>query len=206
MPLSVKLPRLLLVTNRHLCGPNRQVEVIAEAAAAGLRFVQIRDKDLPDEAIEDLVDELRGALPFETVLTLNGRPALARRLGLGLHLPAKALPPQELPLRPFGRSAHNSLEIQAGLTGSADYLVVGTIYPTGSKPGHPGLGLEFLRQAVLQAGEVPTFAIGGISPECLPQVLGCGGWGVAVSSAILAAPDVGLATRNLLSGIEDING
>ena len=198
MPLSVSLPRLLLVTNRHLCRARSQVDILREATTAGLRFVQIREKDQPDGAIEDLVDELRDALPFETVLTLNGRPELARRLGLGLHLPANHPPPPVLPLRPCGRSAHNLLEIQAALVGSADYLVLGTIFPTASKPGHPGAGLEFLRQGVVQAAPLPTFAIGGMCAAVIPEVMACGVWGVAVSSAILEAEDVSAATRTLL--------
>jgi thiamine-phosphate pyrophosphorylase len=70
-----------------------------------------------------------------------------------------------------------------------DYIGVGPIFPTGTKPGVPPVGLQLIR-AVAGAVRIPFFAIGGITLENLASVKAAGATRVAVVSAILRAPDV----------------
>jgi thiamine-phosphate pyrophosphorylase len=72
---------------------------------------------------------------------------------------------------------------------------VGPVFATGSKPGHPGAGVETLGHLVTALAPTPVYAIGGLTPERVAPVLGAGAHGVAVRSAILFARDPRHAAR-----------
>ncbi len=93
-----------------------------------------------------------------------------------------------------GQSVHTVEEAQLAAGEAADYVELGTIFPSPSHPGGAVLGLEPIRQA---AGfSVPVLAVGGIKPSNVSGVIEAGASGVAVISAILAAPDpLGAAER-----------
>jgi thiamine-phosphate pyrophosphorylase len=191
-----RLPRLMLVTDRHGTGGRDLVDVVAAAVGGGVGLVQVRERDLPEAELERLVrrvvDRLR---PTGARVLVNGHPALARALGIGLHLPASA-PALEGP-RPslYGRAAHDAAETERARAEGVDYLVVGPVFPTGSKPGHPGAGLASLARLVRLASPVPVFAIGGLTPGRVEATLAAGAHGVAVRSAILGARDPGGVAR-----------
>lgn len=184
------LPRLMLVTDRHATDGRDLVEVVAAAVEGGVSLVQVRERDLPEVELHALVrgvlDRLRGT-PARVLV--NGHAALARALGVGLHLPAAA-PPLGGP-RPalYGRAAHDEAEVRRARAEGVDYLVVGPIFPTASHPGHPGIGPERLAALVRVAGPVPVLAIGGLTPERVEAVLTAGASGIAVRRAILGATD-----------------
>ena len=114
------------------------------------------------------------------------------RLGLGLARPLLGGG------RLLGVSANRPEEAAAAERAGADYLGVGPAYPTGTKERiRRVLGPQGL-QAIRAATRLPTFAVGGITLERVPEVLATGADGVAVISAIVAAPDVAAATRAFL--------
>jgi thiamine-phosphate diphosphorylase len=186
----------MLVTDREATGGRDLVDVVAAAVAGGVGLVQVRERDLVEAEVEALLrqilDRLRGT-PVR--LLVNGHPALARRLGVGLHLPASALPPA--PPRPplFGRAVHDEGEARRALAEGASYVVVGPVFPTRSKPGHPGAGLASLAALSRMVAPVPVFAIGGLTPARVAPVLEAGAHGVAVRSAILGSTDPARAAR-----------
>jgi thiamine-phosphate diphosphorylase len=183
-----RLPRLMLVTDRHATRGRDLVRVVAAAVAGGAALVQVRERDLPEAALERLLRRLGARLRGRRVrLLVNGAPALARRLRIGLHLPAAApLPAGPRPAL-YGRAVHDEAEAQRALGEGAAYVVVGPVFPTGSKPGHPGIGLAGLAALARTVAPVPVFAIGGITPARVPAVIDAGAFGVAVRSGILAA-------------------
>lgn len=183
------LPRLLLVTDRRRVRGREMLRTILAAVRGGVGAVQVRERDLPDEEIERFLRELRATLPPETLLLVNARPDLARDLGIGLHLPAGAPAPQGEGARPLGRSAHDEAELALAVAEGVDYLIVGTVFPTASKPGHPGDGIEHLRHLARLALPVPVYAIGGITVSHVPEVIHAGAHGIAVCGAILEASD-----------------
>jgi thiamine-phosphate diphosphorylase len=152
-------------------------------------MIQIRERDLSDDQIESLVEDWKRRLPATTRIVVNGRPELARRLAIGLHLGAGAPSPRVRPEGPFGRSVHDLDETRAALADRPDYLIAGTVFPTASKPGHPGAGVELVREVCREAGDVPVYAIGGITVSRIPEVLRAGAHGVAVCGAILEDND-----------------
>jgi thiamine-phosphate diphosphorylase len=90
--------------------------------------------------------------------------------------------------------------IQAERDG-ADFVLLGNVYDTGSKPGQPGGGTDLIVE-VVRACRLPVIAIGGITPERVAAVLEAGAYGVAVLSGILAASDPGAAASRYRAVLE----
>ena len=192
----------MLVTDRHETRGRDLVDVVAAAVSGGVRLVQVRERDLPEVEVEALlrclIERLGGT---GASVLVNGHAALARAMGIGLHLPAAA--PPLAPPRPelYGRAAHDEGEARRALAEGVSYLVVGPVFPTRSKPGHPGAGLDALARLAAIVAPVPVFAIGGLTPERVGSVQAAGAHGVAVRSGILGAPDPARAAQELLSAL-----
>jgi thiamine-phosphate pyrophosphorylase len=186
----------MLVTDRHETRGRDLVDVVEVAVAGGVGLVQVRERDLPEAEAEALLrrilDRLRGA-PVRVVV--NDRPALARAFEIGLHLPASAAPPAPPKPALYGRAVHDGGEARRALAEGVSYAVVGPVFPTGSKPGHPGAGLASLVRLGGIVAPIPVFAIGGLTPERVAPVLAAGAHGVAVRTAILGAADPARAAR-----------
>ncbi|MES2304475.1 MAG: thiamine phosphate synthase [Gemmatimonadota bacterium] len=95
------------------------------------------------------------------------------------------------------RSVHSVESARAAITEGADGLILGSIWATASHPGRAPVGVALLREVV--ALGLPTFAIGGVTPERSREVQKAGAWGVAAIGALWDAPDPYLATRALLA-------
>lgn len=198
------LPRLLLICDRDAARGRPLVDVTAAVSDAlnGDVLVQLREKQLPDAELRALAAQLRDALGNDALLAVNNRPQLARELRIGLHLPAASLAVLDRPAL-LGRSVHNLQEAQTAIRDAANYAVVGTIFPTSSKPGYAGDGLEHLRTLADALAPIPAYAIGGISAENAAAAIAAGAHGVAVRSAILGADDPAAAARAIAAAIAD---
>ena len=110
----------------------------------------------------------------------------------GAHLPADGLPiavARRLlgPDAVVGRAVHAVAEAERAEAEGADYVLLGTIFATASKPGREPGGLDLVRAAA-RAVRIPVIAIGGIDERNVAATIGAGAYGVAVMSAILRAP------------------
>ena len=195
------LPRLMLVTDRRATGGRDLPAVVRDAVAGGVGLVQVREKDLDDAAFGDLVTALQQELPAGATLLLNGRPALAAKRGLGLHLPAALLDRDLAGVSFFGASVHDEAEAESALARGAHYLVAGTVFPTDSKPGRPPAGPEWIERLGRQAGSTPIYAIGGITALNVAEVMRAGAYGVAVRSGILSASNVKAAADEVAAAL-----
>jgi thiamine-phosphate pyrophosphorylase len=101
----------------------------------------------------------------------------------------------------IGLSTHSPLDAERAVAAGADYLGVGPVFPTGTKPDAPAVTLDYVRWAVRHIS-IPWFAIGGINLSNLDQVLDAGARGVCAVSAILNAPDVAGACRAFRARLE----
>jgi thiamine-phosphate diphosphorylase len=99
------------------------------------------------------------------------------------------------PHKILGVSVKTPAEAAKALADGADYIGVGAVYPTGTKAASV-IGVEGLR-AVCETSGLPVVAIGGVGMANAAEVLGAGAQGLAVVSAVFAAPDVQVATRQL---------
>ena len=199
--------RLYLVTDRHQTAGRPMVSVVGRAVNAGVRAVQLRERDLPIRALLSLSLDLQRELP-DMQLFINDRVDLAVGLGCrGLHLRESSLPAPVVRtlLRPsqlLGLSVHSIQGAVAAERHGADFVVLGPIYDTPSKReyGAP-LGLQVLEQAA-RAVTIPIFAIGGMTASRTREMLQAGAFGVAVLSSILSASNVEAATEKFLAAIE----
>jgi thiamine-phosphate pyrophosphorylase len=196
---------LTLVTDRAQTGGRDLVPVIGECLAAGLPAVQLREKDLGAAELARLGHALR-ALTAErrALLIVNDRVDVALAVGAdavqrtSTSLPiADILAVSDKRLR-VGASVHSVAEAVEAAEAGADWIVFGPVYDTPSKRRYgPPQGLGLLAE-VARAVRIPVVAIGGITPERVPEVRRAGAQGVAVISAILAAASPATATRQFL--------
>jgi len=200
-PAELSLPRLMLVTDRRRTGGRPLLPLVAAAVRGGVGFVQIREKDMEEGELLSLVEELRHGLDRRIRLAVNGRPEIARGQGIGLHLPSSMTARQADAGIPFGRSAHDRAEADRAQREGASYVILGTVFPTASKPGHPGSGLALVEELCPRL-ELPVYAIGGITAARIPAVLAAGAHGVAVCGAILGADEPQAAAAGLAQAIE----
>ena len=196
--------RLMLVTDRTLVAPGALPNAVDQAIAGGIDAVQLREKDLPEPELIALGRELRAVTRGRALLVVNGTPAQARACDAdGVHLPEAAPLPERAAQSGLllGRSAHDLSAAQKAATEGADYIVLGTIFPSRSHPGGQTSGPELVRR-VSAVVSTPLVAIGGITAENAREVVRAGAAGVAVISAILGAPDPRGAAVRLRAAID----
>jgi thiamine-phosphate pyrophosphorylase len=202
--------RLYLVTDaREVPG---DLEAFLESAlAAGVDIVQLREKDA------EAGDLLRWSPAFRqaadrhgALFILNDRPDVAvAALADGVHVGQNDLPPEMVRRAVgddliIGLSTHSAAEYDASAP-EADYLCVGPVHATPTKPGRPATGLEIVEHAAARArtgAELrPWFAIGGIDPATVPDAVEAGAARFAVVRAITESPDPGSSVRGLIDAL-----
>lgn len=200
--------RLCLVTDRHQVRDRGLVERVGECLAAGLPAVQLREKDLGAGDLADLARALRGPTAARgALLIVNDRADVALAVGAdGVQRTSASLSVEDLRAVAgrrllIGASTHGLDEALAAERAGADWVVFGPVYDTPSKRRYgPPQGLAALEE-VAAAVSIPVVAIGGITPERVREVRAAGARGVAVISAILAAPSPADATRRFLEAL-----
>lgn len=175
--------------------------------AGGCRLVQLREKTMPLDELLPLARRLaRRCREAGALLIVNDRTDLALAAGAdGLHVGQDDLPARQARglLRPnmiLGVSTHDPEQARRAVADGADYVAVGSIFPTTTKAGFQLVGPELIRR-VRPEVPVPLVAIGGITADNAAAVLGAGADAVAVISALCAAPDPEAATRAFLARI-----
>jgi thiamine-phosphate pyrophosphorylase len=155
--------------------------------------VQLREKHLGDELLTEAAS-LAAAVCEEhgTLLILNDRPDIAAEVRAdGVHVGQEDMPVAEVrelvgPGMLIGLSTHAPAEIDAVDSSIVDYIGVGPVHATPTKPGRPPVGVELVRYAAEHAS-VPFFAIGGIDAENAPDMIAAGARRLCVLRAIASA-------------------
>jgi thiamine-phosphate pyrophosphorylase len=157
---------------------------VERALALGCELVQLRRRDRPGREVERLARRLVDLAGARERILVNDRLDVALSTGAaGVHLPAEGLPVADVrriapPGFVISRSIHRVEEVRRAYQQGASLLVFGPIFPTPSKPGHPGVGLEALADAV-RAAPIPVYALGGMTPDRLSLVAATGAHGIA---------------------------
>lgn len=180
-------------------GGRELADVIRPAIAGGVELVQLREKRLGDDELTAVANaahalcEALGAL-----LIVNDRPHVARESGAdGLHVGQEDTPVEQArelvgPDVLIGLSTHAPAEIDAATPTAADgaplvdYIGVGPVHETPTKPGRPAVGLELVQYAAANA-RVPFFAIGGLTSSNLHEVIEAGATRAVVLRAVAEA-------------------
>ncbi len=195
---------LYVITDTVLSHGRSALEIARAALEGGADAVQLRDKSSPAFNLCRLVSEIQPqARKFGALLVVNDRVDVALVCGAdGAHVGQEDLPAREarrlLP-RPvvLGVSAGSREEARRAEKEGADYLGVGPVFPTPTKPdAGEALGIERFSE-IARAVAIPVVAIGGITLETVDQVIGAGAAGAAVVSAVVAADDMAGAARAL---------
>jgi thiamine-phosphate pyrophosphorylase len=176
-------------------------DVLRPALQGGVDVVQIRDKSADDREIVEASRIFRRLCDaYDALFIVNDNPELAIACAAdGVHLGQKDADPEEVrrvmgPDALIGLSTHSREQIEAA--SGVDYIGVGPVYATPTKPDYLPVGLELVQWAAEHA-RVPCFAIGGINTGNVDDVLDAGATRVAVVRAICDAADPGEAAREL---------
>jgi thiamine-phosphate pyrophosphorylase len=197
--------RLYLITDRMQTAGRALSAVVADALRGGLRAIQLREKDLTACQLFELAVELRQLTrKYGAKLLINDRIDVALAVAAdGVHLGETSLPVQEARRilgneQLIGYSAHSLDEALQAQQGGADFVTLGPVYHTPSKAlyGDP-LGVSALSEAT-RVLTIPVFALGGVKHTSVAEILSTGAHGVALISAIMAAPNPTLETKSLL--------
>jgi thiamine-phosphate pyrophosphorylase len=185
---------------------SEQLFTTVEAALqGGLTLVQYREKTADDAVRLSYAQKLcQMCHHYGALFIMNDRVDLALAVDAdGVHLGQQDIPialARQLlgSQRLIGRSTTNAEEMRRAIDEGADYIGVGPIYETPTKEGKAAAGLEYVQYAAKQA-TIPWFAIGGIDPSNINEVLGAGAQRVAIVRAIMQAEQPTLVTQYFLS-------
>jgi thiamine-phosphate pyrophosphorylase len=185
-------------------GGRALADVLPAAIAGGVDMVQLREKRLSDDELATAAHTARKLCEQSgALLIVNDRPDVAAATGAhGVHVGQEDMPVAQVrelvgPDVVVGLSTHTPAEIDAiGAEDGVDYIGVGPVHATPTKPGRPAVGLELVRHAAAHA-RLPFFAIGGIDAENLAAIVQAGAQRVSVLRAIADAADPEDATRRL---------
>jgi thiamine-phosphate pyrophosphorylase len=200
-------PPLLVISDRHQA--RRPLEEIAEATfAGGCRWFSLREKDLPAAERRTLLSALVAlGRRWEATVTVHEDVDAAVMSGAaGVHLPSAGNPEAaraRLPDGLIGASAHSAEKAAALLGSGADYVTLGPVFPTASKPGYgPAIGLDGLAEIIAQVSG-PVIALGGVTPANAPLCLSAGASGVAVMGEVMRATNPQAVVEAMLAAMSE---
>jgi thiamine-phosphate pyrophosphorylase len=197
----------LATARLYLVCPARPRDWIAAAVRGGVDLVQLRDKTLDDGGI---VAASAAFVGHDAVFILNDRPDLVQACGAdGVHVGQDDDSPAAAralvgPDRIVGRSTHAPDQAAAAdADPDVDYLAVGPVHETPTKPGRPAAGLHYVAHAASSVGK-PWFAIGGLDAGNVHEVLERGATRIVVVRAITEAEDPERAARELRKALTHV--
>ena len=204
-------PAICLITDRRRTGSpegdgiDTLLSLIESAARAGVDYIQIRESDLDDRVLKDVVSQAVALTNTTTTrIIVNDRVDVALAAGAaGVHLKETSISAERVrrfapPRWLVGRSVHSPAEaVQVSARGAPDYLIVGTVFETRSKEGQAPMGFDGLSETV-RAVTVPVFAIGGVTVSNVKMVGESGAVGfAAISEFVDAGHQLGQIVKNL---------
>ena len=179
-------------------------DVVESVLQNGATFLQIREKDLAQDAFEAEAERLKALCAQHRVpFVVNDSVEIALQCDAdGVHVGQSDIKGRDIrsmigPDKILGISAGTVEEAVAAEKAGADYIGVGAIFTTSTKKNARNMTMEQLKE-IVSSVSIPVVAIGGISAENILQLRGSGVDGVAVVSAIFAADNPGKATADLL--------
>ncbi len=181
---AITLPDRYLITGQDPLQRKQFLERLQLALAGGIRLVQLRLGDIPEQVIQELGREaLQLCHASSARMLLNGSPEMALAIGAaGVHLNSKRL--LELTARPLpteylvAASCHTGAELAHASALGLDFVVLSPVQETGSHPGAASLGWKRFGAMVAEVN-LPVYALGGMRQQDLPLAWGHGAQGIA---------------------------
>lgn len=196
---------VMLITDMKGNGGDRLLKRVKAALDAGVRLVQLREKQLEGGALLCLARSLRElTAEYGATLMVNDRVDIALLSNAdGVHLGQSGFSPKEARKvigsdKLIGVSTHSLAQALIAQDEGADFITFGPVYETPSKAAYGApVGLAALKM-VCDAARIPVYAVGGIKKDNASEVMQSGASGVALISAIMAAEDAREAAGELL--------
>lgn len=195
--------KLYVIVDKKACGQRDLVYVAKEAIAGGADVIQLRDKEAATKTLIENGRSIRALTrKTEVLFIINDRSDIAKAVDAdGVHLGQDDLP-IEVARSILGRgkiiglSTHSLLQAKAAQKNGADYIGVGPIFTTPTKPEYKAVGVDLIKK-VRGEIEIPFVAIGGIDESNIDEILAAGASRVAVVRAVCGAKDIRGAARYL---------
>lgn len=195
---------LYAITDRSWVGRQSLLEQIESALRGGATMVQLREKGMDPAAFQkEAAEALALCRQYGAPLIINDNVDIALAVGAdGVHVGAADQPVAAVRARAGGRfligaTAKTVAQAQNAQAAGADYLGVGAVFPSPTKPEAIRITPALLRE-ICASVSIPAVAIGGINLENMDALRGTGIAGVALVSAVFAATDIEAATRVLV--------
>ena len=190
--------RLYGIADMGYTAEHQLISVTEKLLAGGLGILQLRAKNHDPEHIARMGSRLAPLCrEYGCLFIINDYPEIALGTGAdGVHLgqddgelaPVRAMLGANAII---GRSTHSPEQALGAFRERADYIGFGPLFPTGTKPGRPAIGLEDIAGVRRQLPEeFPVFCVGGINGNTLPSVLEAGASRVVIVSWLLTHPDI----------------
>ncbi len=206
-------PTLCLLTDLSVVGGSvsRLSDVVSVAVDNGVNMVQIRAPDVSAEKFDHLVSAIVRSVDERVLTIVNpSRRHLIRYDGVnGVQLSENATATVDRVRELYGdaviagRSVHDIDGARKAMAENADYVVLGTIFPSASHPGGDWHGVEIIRLGVTETA-LPIIGIGGITVDNARRVMDAGAHGIAVVRSILGATDPGYAARKMREALGEV--
>lgn len=202
---NTKPEELLLyaVTDRHWLNGATLISQVEAALKGGATFIQLREKNLDDEAFyKEALEIQKLCRNYKVPFVINDNVELAKKIGAdGVHVGQSDM--EALDVRKvlgddkiIGVSAQTVEQAKLAEEHGADYLGVGAVFPTGSKDDATEVSFETLKE-ICKHVHIPVIAIGGITRDNVVKLNQSGICGIAVISAIFGQTDIEAATADL---------
>ena len=194
---------LYLVTDRDLMSTDTLEDAVEAACKGGVTLVQLREKHASREEFTKLARSIKQVCDtYGVPLIINDEPEIAAEVGAaGVHVGQEDLEASRVREivgadAIIGVSAHNAEEALAAQAAGADYLGVGALVPTATKPDADIVSHDELKE-IIKSVDIPVVAIGGVNESTIPDLSGIGLAGYSIVSAIIAKPDIEQAAHDL---------
>lgn len=195
---------LYVILDKQACTGKPLLEIAAQASASGAGIIQLRDKHSPKESVLKTAFSIRKILANKkTIFIVNDYPDIAKiadsdgvHLGQGdfsVSIARRILGQDKI----IGVSCRNAAQARLAQKQGADYIGVGPIFATPTKPQARPVGLNLIAQ-IKDSISIPFFVLGGISKDNLKDILAAGAKRVAVCRAVCATGNIPASVRNLL--------
>ena len=201
---------LYAVTDRTWLGNQTLYEQVEEVLKGGATFIQLREKNLAEDAFFTEAKEIQSLCKkYHVPFVINDNVELAKEIDAdGVHVGQSDMEASSVrsllgPDKIIGVSVQTVEQALLAQEKGADYLGVGAVFPTGSKDDAEDVSKEMLK-AICDAVDIPVIAIGGITKENVVELKDSGIVGIAVISALFAQKDITEATKELKTKVESL--
>ena len=210
MNFSEDMLTLYAVTDRAWTGRLTLYEQVEQALQGGVTMVQLREKNLSEAEIIEQAKELSELCRrYSVPLIINDNADIAMKVGAdGVHLGIEDAPVSEIRKKAgkdfiIGATAKTIEQAKAAEAAGADYLGVGAVFPSPTKPNAIRITAEQLK-AICSSVSIPAVAIGGIGLQNMEELKGGGMKGIAVVSAIFGAENIKAAAEKLKEKAQEL--